>query len=158
GTVTSFIADGTTLTVRDAVTLTATGNSKQYSEASSYTVGLLAVGANIASAVSETDTTAFLGKEGSLSNGQDIGGRQEGQTYHVVLEASGPFGQSDVDTASNTIDLGANPGLETGDRVIYNHRTNKPATGAVGGLTDLATYKVDVLSSGRIGLRDDQTG
>ena len=83
--VTSYVADGTTLVVNDAVSINATGNSKQTANANSLNIGLIAVGANISTANTGVQTKAYLGQDVTISNGTDIGGLTDGGTYYVVL-------------------------------------------------------------------------
>ncbi len=69
--VTSAVGDGSTLTITDAVEVKAGADTKQTSQATSIAVGFVAVGANIASASSDNNVQAYIGKNVTVNAGQD---------------------------------------------------------------------------------------
>ncbi|KKK59386.1 hypothetical protein LCGC14_3034910, partial [marine sediment metagenome] len=127
--------------------------------ADSNNYGLIAGGGNIADAGSNVNTRAYLGKEVTVTSGTDIGGLTDGEIYYAVLDNQRSFNASDVDSVANTIDLGADHGLQTGDLVIYKHSAHdENGVGTVVGVDDLATYEVVVDVSNLIRLKNPQNG
>ncbi|HET9188739.1 MAG TPA: hypothetical protein VFN80_12320, partial [Acidothermaceae bacterium] len=72
--------------------------------------------------------------------------------YHVLHAQYASFDDPIVDTATNSIFLGANTGLQTGDAVTYDAMGNAP----IGGLTDTHAYFVFVLDDGAVRLYDSE--
>ena len=158
GTVTSFVAAGTKLVIENAINVTATGNSQQRADGNSVAAGILAAGSNFAGTTSNANTSAYLGKEVTVNSGADIGGLTSGNTYYVVVLNDASFAPTDVKVSENSIALGSNAyGLQNGDLVVYKYVGTK-TIGLIGGLTNLATYKVNVLSDGSVQLENPQSG
>jgi hypothetical protein len=78
GTVTSYVADQTTLAVYDVIEISAVGDSAQHAEGDSYSVGLIAAGGNVVTAFSDVQTNAYLGYGVTINAGTEIGGLTDG--------------------------------------------------------------------------------
>ncbi|MCA9197242.1 MAG: hypothetical protein KDA87_06875, partial [Planctomycetales bacterium] len=131
GTATAFVAEDSVLYVTNGVAINASGNSKQFASSDSYAVGLYAAGGNDAEAISTVTTLSFLSTDVTVKNGEDVGGLTDGEIYYVVIDDQRPFARSAVDAANNTINLGTDHGLQTGDEVVYLYESvvNQPLTG-----------------------------
>ena len=167
GTVTGYLADNTTLIIGSTINVTATNNTDQLATANSNTIGLIAVGGNVADAESNVQTSAYMGTDVNIEAGTLVGGLTDGNLYYVVPEYVAAGFDSATDISGNEIYLGTNTGLETGDRVIYQtgvHQTGTDGNGfpiytaytAVGGLTNGAVYTItfDPASPGYVTLKD----
>jgi len=139
GTVTSYIGNKTNLIVADAVTVQATGDSKQKADGDSNAYGLVAAGANVVDVSSDIDTSAYLQNGVNITAGDAMGGVTDGGLYYVVVDDTRYF-DPDEDISADRIDLGDNHGLQTGDTVIYHKGTGN----AVGGLTRDESYIVEL--------------
>jgi len=72
GHIQAYVGDDSSLTVSGATTIKAHTDSRQYGRADGFAGGLLAVGANVATADSDTVITSYLGSRVTLSGGELI--------------------------------------------------------------------------------------
>ena len=118
GSVTSYVGTETVIISTGNVSIRADANSSQKADADSYAVGLVALGANLASSESSINSSAYLGEGVHVGAGDAIGGLVDGETYFVVLDKTRAFDPVTAISA-NQINLGPNHGLRTGDTITY---------------------------------------
>jgi len=141
GVVNGYVADNATLSISESIDVSAVGDSSQWAEGDSYFGAIIAAGGNVVDAVSNVETSAYLGSGVTIGAGDPVGGLTDGEVYYVMVDDTRPFAPS-TDITGNKIDLGPHHGLQTGDEVIYRRgdSTNNP----VGGLDNNKTYFVVV--------------
>lgn len=69
--VTSMVGDDSILTITDAVAVKASADTKQTSQATAIAAGFVAAGANVATASSDNDVQAYMGKNVTVNAGKD---------------------------------------------------------------------------------------
>ena len=121
GQVNSFIADNSILRVADSLMISAVGDTKQRADASGVTIGgIVALGFNDAEASSNVTTQAYLGNNIDIAGSEAIGGLVDGENYYILFIDELFFNAATaVNTSTDTIFLGANHGLQTGDEIVY---------------------------------------
>ncbi len=90
GTVTSSIANQTTLYISNVVNVEANNFTDQSALGTSSFGGIIAAGSNTATAVSSAVTSATVGTDVSLSAGDPISNLKDGTIYYVVPDPSNP--------------------------------------------------------------------
>ena len=117
GTVTSYIANNTTLSIGSAINVTATNDTDQLAVANSDAFGLIAGGGNSADAESTVQTLAYMGTGVTVTAGTAIGGLTDGGVDHIVLDDTMPVDPATA-ISGDEINLGMETGLQTGDKVV----------------------------------------
>ena len=133
GTVTSSIANQTTLYIGSTVDIAADGFTDQTAVGTSDFGGIIAAGANTATALSSAETTATVGSDVSLSAGDPIGGLQPGTIYYVVPDPSDPSLVSLASSSQNALMTSGGTFPQPGSaasRSRFLSRSSRPATTA----------------------------
>ena len=101
--------------------ISAVGDTKQRADASGVTIGgIVALGFNDAEASSNVTTQAYLGNNIDIAGSEAIGGLVDGENYYILFIDELFFNAATaVNTSTDTIFLGANHGLQTGDEIVY---------------------------------------
>ena len=168
GTVTSYVDNGTTLTIGSSVAITATNNTDQYAVANGDAYGLVAAGGNVAEADSNNvSTQAYIGTGVTITGGTSVVGLTDGGQYYVVPIYESKTIDPATDISGNEVDLGAGSGFMTGDQVVYQTGSYQSGTDSngipvytpyapIGGLTDNAVYTLtaDASRPGYFTLKD----
>ncbi len=120
--------------------------------------GTVGVAAGAGVTVSSKQTQAFIGKGARVAaDGKMAGRRVNTGRIDVGTDTTAPtlspngitFNPSAVDVTANTINLGTNSGLRTGDRIDY---TKGEGGTVIGGLKDRTSYYVRDIGNGRFRL------
>jgi hypothetical protein len=151
---TIFLPNLNGLQTGDKVTYSATsGTAIDFSQSGPYYARLLGNGLI---QLYDNEADALTGNSGLITFTYAPAGTQvAGVTQEFTFSPSvlfNPSTQGVVDTTTNTIYLGANSGLVTGDQVTYDAEGNP----VIGGLTDGSTYFVNVQSGGNVQLFTSQ--
>ncbi len=161
GAVTSYVANGTILSIGSTINITATNNTNQNAIANGHAYGLIAAGGNVADAESNVTTQAYMGTGVTVTAGSAVGGLTDGGEYYVVLDNIVNVIPSSAIGFTNEINLGTSTGLQTGDKVVYHAGADSSGNpyNAIGGLTDGGVYTVtlDAAHTGYVTLTDSSS-